>query len=94
MIAKTFLVRNNTALSCFELDADGATAVANYRLAHGAITFTHTEVPPALRERGIGSRLVQGALEHARAQGVKVVPRCPFVRTYIAEHPEFQNLLA
>jgi hypothetical protein len=86
-------VRNNTTLSRFELDANGATAVANYRLANGVITFTHTEVPPRAREHGIGSRLVQGALEAARAQGLKVVPLCSFVSAYIARHPQFRDLL-
>ena len=92
--AVTSLVRNNTVLNRFERDVGGGTAVAHYRLSPGVITFTHTEVPPPLRERGIASRLVQGALEQARAQGLKVVPRCSFVRRYIATHPEFQDLLA
>ncbi len=87
-------VRNNTALERFELGVGEHIAVANYRLAPGAITFFHTEVPQPLRERGIASQLVQGALEQVRAQGLKVVPRCSFVRRYIATHPEFQDLLA
>jgi predicted GNAT family acetyltransferase len=87
-------VRDNPALSRFELDADGATAVANYRRAGGVITFTHTEVPPRLRGRGLGARLVRGALEAARANGLKVVPACSFVRAVIARHPEFRDLLA
>lgn len=86
-------VRNNTALSRFELDTADGIAVANYRLTPGTITFYHTEVPPQLRERGIASRLVQGALEQARAQGLKVVPRCAFVAHYIASHPEFSDLV-
>ena len=87
-------VRHNPALSRFELDADGAVAVANYRLADGVMTFTHTEVPWRLRGQGIASRLIAGALEQARAQGVKVVPRCSFVDDYIARHPEWEDLLA
>jgi predicted GNAT family acetyltransferase len=87
-------VRDNTARSRFELDADGGTAFSNYRLSPGVITFLHTEVPPELEGRGIGSRLVQGALEAARAQGLKVVPRCPFFAHYIATHPQFADLLA
>jgi predicted GNAT family acetyltransferase len=86
-------VRNNTALSRFELDADGETAVANYRLAPGTITFTHTEVAPALRGRGIGSALIRGALEAARTQKLKVVARCSFVAAYIRKNPEFSDLL-
>ncbi len=86
-------VRNNTARRRFELDAGGRTAVAEYRLSPGVITFTHTGVDPALRGRGIASRLVRGALEAVRAQDLKVVPKCSFVAAYIARHPEFGDLL-
>jgi predicted GNAT family acetyltransferase len=86
-------VRNNAALNRFELDADGHTAAAYYRLAPGVITFTHTEVPPEIEGHGIGSKLIRGALESARAQGLKVVARCPFVSAFIGHHPEFSDLL-
>jgi predicted GNAT family acetyltransferase len=86
-------IRNNTARHRFELDVDGGMAVAYYQLAPGVITFTHTEVPTELWGQGIGSRLVRGALEAARRQGLKVVPKCPFVSAYIGKHPEFGDLL-
>ena len=86
-------IRNNTQLNRFELDVDGRTAVSYYKLAPGVITFTHTEVPQELSGQGIGSRLAHGALEAARAQGLKVVATCPFVSAYIAKHPEFGDLL-
>jgi predicted GNAT family acetyltransferase len=87
-------VHDNAALSRFELDVEGQTAIACYRLAPGVITLAHTEVPVPLRNRGIASRLVHDVLEQVRARGLKVVPRCPFVRRYMAEHAEFQDLLA
>jgi predicted GNAT family acetyltransferase len=86
-------VRNNTAHHRFELCADGHTAFAYYRMEPGVITFTHTEVPQELSGQGIGSRLVRGALDMARAQGLKVVPQCPFVAAYMGKHPEFNDLL-
>ena len=87
-------VRDNPALSRFELVVNGVTAVANYKLANGIMTFTHTEVPEAARHGGIASRLMEGALENARARGLKIVPRCSFVRAFLEQHPEFNDLLA
>ncbi len=86
-------IRNNESLHRYELDAEGQSAVAYYKLAPGVITLTHTETPVVLRGRGIASRLVRGALEDARARGLKVVPKCPFVSAYMAKHPEFGDLL-
>jgi len=86
-------IRNNTVRHRYELDADGDTAVAYYTISPGVITLTHTETPMALRGRGIASRLVRGVLESARVEGLKVVPKCPFVSAYIAKHPEFGTLL-
>ncbi len=87
------VIRDNTQQQRFELDADGHTAVAYYRLSPGVITFTHTEVAPEVSGRGIGSRLVRGVLDIARTRGLKVAPRCSFVGNYIARHPEFMDLL-
>ena len=87
-------VRDNPALSRFELATAGITAVAAYTLAGNVITLTHTEVPAAARNRGIASRLVEGALHAIRTRGLKVVVRCPFVQAYIDKHPEFRDLLA
>jgi uncharacterized protein len=87
-------VRDNPALSRFELDADGVTAIANYRLDGNVMTFTHSEVPPQARHHGIASQLIAGALQMARARHLKIMPRCSFVKAYVDEHPEVHDLLA
>lgn len=87
-------VRDNPAESRFELEVSGHLAVAYYQLAPGIITFTHTEVPPALGGQGVGSRLIKGALEQVRARGLKVVAKCDFVAGYIGKHKEFADLVA
>jgi len=87
-------VYQNTDDSRFELDINGAVAAAYYELAPGIITFTHTEVPAELNGRGIGSRLIKGALDAVRAQRLKVVAKCPFVRAYIEKNSEYADLLA
>ena len=86
-------IRDNSALHRFEMATDGHTAYAYYQTAPGVITLTHTEVPPALGGRGVGSALVRGVLEAARARGLKVVPKCPFVSAFMGRHPEFNDLL-
>jgi uncharacterized protein len=90
----TFAVRDNPALSRFELAANGVIAVANYAVAGGVMTFTHTEVPPQARGAGIASQLIKCALDAARARGLKIVPRCSFVKAYVDKHPEVQDLVA
>jgi uncharacterized protein len=89
----TDTVRDNAAQHRFELDADGHTAALYYRLEPGVITLVHTEVPPELGGRGVGSTLVRGALAAIRARGLKVVATCPFVAGYMGKHPEFNDLL-
>jgi len=88
----TNAVRDNAERHRFELDADGHVAFSNYKRDGGTLTIMHTEVPKELSGKGIGSALVRGLLDIARAQGLKVVPLCPFVAGYIAKHPEYADL--
>lgn len=87
-------VRNNLDLSRYEMDIEGEVAFANYRLAPGTVIITHVETPRPLRGRGVGARVVEGALRLIRADGLKVVAGCSFARAYLAEHPEFHDLIA
>ncbi|SEK67996.1 hypothetical protein SAMN05216382_0911 [Sphingomonas palmae] len=86
-------VIDNKAEQEFELTVDGYRAVAAYQLEGDTIVFTHTEVPPAIEGRGVGSKLIQAALDSARDRGLKVVPQCPFVRAYMDKHPEMRDML-
>jgi predicted GNAT family acetyltransferase len=86
-------VANNRTHYRYEFGVDGHLAAAYYGNADGVITFEHTEVPPELGGKGIGSKLIKGALDQVRAEGLKVVAQCPFVKAYIAKHPEYADLL-
>ena len=75
--------------SRFEIHVDGRLAgFAQYRTKPGLLVFTHTEIDDAFEGRGLGSALVRAALDAARSRGVGVRPDCPFVRAYIARHPD------
>jgi uncharacterized protein len=86
-------VVNNKAHHRYELTVKGHLAATYYSISDGVITFIHTEVPPELGGKGVGSKLVQGALDQVRADGLKVIPQCPFVKAYIDKHPEYADLL-
>ncbi|MFA6961209.1 MAG: GNAT family N-acetyltransferase [Opitutaceae bacterium] len=86
-------VQHNEAQSRFVAQIDGHLAHADYELADGAITFTHTFVPPELRGLGLAEQLVRTALAHARHHHLRVIPACSYVATFIQRHPEFADLL-
>ena len=86
-------VVNNKAHHRYELGVDGHHAATYYKMSDGVITFVHTEVPPELGGKGIGSRLIKGALDQVRADGLRVIAQCPFVKAYIEKHPDYQDLL-
>jgi predicted GNAT family acetyltransferase len=87
-------LRDNEARHRFELDVDGITAFVDYRKSPGAITLVHTEVPPELGGRGVGSQLARAALDAVRAQGRALSVECPFIRSFMTKHPEYNDLLA
>jgi hypothetical protein len=88
-------VVDNVQLSRFEIVHDGALAgFAEYERSDGVITFTHTEIDEAFAGKGLASILIKHALDDARAAGVAVLPVCPFVRGYIAKHPEYLDLVS
>lgn len=86
-------IRDNKTMGRYEFDVEGGTAFANYRLSPGVVTVTYTEVPVALRGRGIGAKLSAAVLEHIRAEGMKVIPRCGYFAGFIRDHPEYHDLL-
>ena len=87
-------VINNRDHHRYELSVDGHVAATYYRLADGVITFIHTEVPPELGGKGVGSKLIRGALDHVRADGLKVIAQCPFVKAFIEKHADYADLLS
>lgn len=93
-LATMSAVRDNKEASRYEMDVDGGIAFANYRMSPGIVTVIHTEVPAALRGRGLGAKLSAAVLDHIRVEGLKVVPRCGYFAGFIREHPAYHDLLA
>ncbi len=87
-------VVNNAAQQRYELTVGGHIAATYYKMSDGVVTFVHTEVPPELGGKGVGSRLIRGALDQVRAAGLKLIAQCPFVKAFIEKNVVYQDLLA
>ena len=87
-------VRDNPGERRFELLVDGTPAgFAAYRVRDGITVITHSEVDGKYRGQGLGNVLAEQTLDQLRAQGARVVPACPFFAKYVAEHPEYDDLI-
>jgi predicted GNAT family acetyltransferase len=79
----------------YEITVDGRHAgLAAFVERPGVVVFTHTEIDDAFEGQGIGSALARAALDDVRARGLKVDPRCPFIKAWIERHPDYQELVA
>ena len=85
---------DNKSQDQFEMVTDGFLSKIEYKIMGNKIFLTHTEVPHELEGRGVGSRIVKAALEEVESRGLKLIPLCPFVASYIKRHPEWEKLLA
>jgi len=87
-------VKHNAAARRFEATIDKLLARCDYRMHGNTMMLVHTEVPPQFEGRGVASKLVRAAFEHAKASGWDVLPVCSFVASWARRHPEVESLLA
>lgn len=90
---KDLPLKDNKEAQQFELDINSAIALIAYEDHGDALALTHTEVPEALEGKGIGSVLALKTLEYIEAQGRKIIPLCPFVKSYLQRHPEWMRVV-
>lgn len=57
------------------------------------IIVDHTGVPDSLRGSGVGAALAERVVADARAQGVRIVPLCPFFKAQAQRHPDWADVV-
>lgn len=87
-------IRHNPEARRFEATVDKLLCRCDYRMHGNTMMLVHTEVPPQLEGRGIASLLVRAAFDHARENGLDVLPVCSYVSAWTRRHPEVESLLA
>jgi predicted GNAT family acetyltransferase len=59
-----------------------------YQLDGDRFILIHTGVDASLQGRGVAGHLVTAAVDRARAEGLTIVPWCPYARHWLREHPD------
>lgn len=58
------------------------------------ISADHTEAPDTMRGTGAALALVEHMIADARANGFRIIPRCPYVKAQWKRHPEWDDVMA
>lgn len=89
------VLRNNSADHRYELfENDEVVAIAQYRVAENAVTITHTKVDAENEGKGHGSELARQVLDDIKARGMRVVPACQFIASFIGKNAQYRDLVA
>lgn len=80
--------------SRFELDIDGQTVFANYRVEGGTVFINYVESPVVLRGTGAAGKLMEGITAIARERGQKLHPICSYAVMWLQRHKDSHDLLA
>ena len=85
-------VSHDPARKRFSTTVGGHLGYVDYALDGGTMEILHTIVPDAIGGRGIAGQLVRAALDHARAEGLRVRPTCPYADAWMRRHPDYEGL--
>ncbi len=90
-----FIVVDAPAAGRWEVrEGDRVLGIAQYQVVTGRdgqpdrVVFFHTEVRPDAEGHGLASRLARTALDATIASGRVAVALCPYIRAWVARHPD------
>jgi predicted GNAT family acetyltransferase len=87
-------LRNNREQSRYEMDEEGLTSYADYRLQGERLYVDYVFAPPELRGTGAAGRLMAALTADARAHHLKITPICGYAAAWLRRHhDEVQDLV-
>ena len=86
---------DNTLNRRFELHIDGTLAAyLRYRMTGGRIALIDGAEQPEFRDQGVETTLLRHVFLNTHKRRLSVVPQCPMVFAFLADHPQYQALAA
>lgn len=77
----------------FVMVVGGHRARMEYDRTPDRIFLTHLLVPPAIEGHDVAAVLTEKVLTWVESKNMKLVPYCPYVKTYLRRHTAWQKLL-
>lgn len=89
-----YKIINNTASNRIEAKLDTEViGLVDYELTEDNVLIVpHTEVNTKYEGQGIAGAMTKALLDFAETNNYKVLPICPYTKTYIDRHPEYHKL--
>jgi len=84
---------NNEASHHFEMIIEGQHAFIDYKRIGDTYLLIHTEVPEALRNRGIAKILVEKTFKYLEENHLKMRPFCSYIQAYLKNNPDRKRLI-
>jgi predicted GNAT family acetyltransferase len=89
------VVTRNDDRQRYELHVDDELiSIADFSEIPGAIVVPHVETAPQHRGNGFSSTLMAGVIDDLTQRSLKIVPHCPFARSYVRGLPNADELIA
>ena len=84
---------NSQSNGKFFIVVNGKKAILDYTISGKEMDIFHTFTDEELRGQGLAEQLTQAAFEHAKKNGLKVIPTCEYVKdNFLKKHPEWGSM--
>ena len=79
-------IKEENRIYATNIDNETVAEVTFYEIEKGVYNIDHTFVDDSLRGQGVGSKLVQEAVNTIREKGAQIQATCPFASKWIEEN--------
>ncbi len=87
-------IKHDKENQLFVTTVEGKEAYLRYSvIGSDTIDFIYTYVPNELRGKGLAAVVTKEGFKYAEENNLKVIPTCPYIRTFLERYPEYQKFI-